>query len=731
MRSILFFLFVLLTTIQAVAQNKISLEDIFLKRTFSEKSIQEIRASKDGKYYTVIENGTRIVQYFYGTGKQAAVLFELKETENPPFQRFDNYEFSSDETKILFTTEMEQIYRHSFKASCFVWNSITKEMTPLSEMGKQQLATFSPDGERIAFVRNNNIFIKNLKFGTESQVTFDGSQNKIINGAPDWVYEEEFGFSKAFAWSPDNKFLAWQRFDESDVRAFNMTIFKGEKPPLEENALYPSLETFKYPKAGEKNSMVTIHVYNIATKTSITADTGREPDIYLPRVKWAPDGKNLAILRLNRRQDMLDVLFANPYTGDTRLLFTEKNKRFVDEDFLDKFIFLEDGRFVVTSERDGFSHLYLHDKNGFEILNLTPDNYDVTDYYGYDPLRKIFYYQAAGESPLRREVCFVSPDGKKKGKLSTMEGTNSALFSTNFNYYINTWTNSKTPALITLHDWNGKLIRVLEDNDALKQKLEEYLLSAKEFFNFTTSGNTQLNGWMIKPAGFDPTKRYPVLITQYSGPNSQSVTDSWGGISWNEYLAQEGFLVVCVDPRGTAARGEAFRKVTYMQLGKYESDDMVETAEFLAKLPYVDAKNIAIWGWSYGGFMTALSMSKGGELFKAGIAVAPVTDWRFYDNIYTERYMRTPEENKPGYDDNTPVLHAGDIKGRILLIHGSADDNVHLQNTMEFSEVLVQAGIPFDMAIYTNRNHGIRGGNTTMHLYRKMEEFLKEQLIGR
>lgn len=729
MCRVISFLLMFLLGLNAGAQKKITLEDIFQKGTFTQKSVQGYHSMKDGIHYTLLEKGSQIVSYSYQTGQRESIVFDLKKTENAPFRDFTDYEYSDDETKILFTTQIERIFRHSFTANYFIWNSVTEELLPLSLKGKQQLATFSPDGERVAFVRENNLFIKNLKFGTESQVTFDGARNRIINGAPDWVYEEEFSLSKAFAWSPDNQFLSFIRFDESGVSEFSMTMFKGDKPSLDENSLYPHVTSFKYPKAGEANSKVTVKIYDLKSKATITADIGKETDIYVPRIKWTPDAGNLVIMRMDRRQTQLDVLYTNPNTGDSRPIFTEKNDRYIDESFFDQFVFLDDGRFVITSEKDGYSHLYLHDSHGFEVAQLTKGNFDVTGFYGYDPTRKLFYYQAAAESPLRREVYFISLDGKKRGKLSTLEGTNRADFSKGFNYYINYYTNLSTPNLITLHDWKGKQLSILEDNKPLKQLLNEYSVSKKEFFTFSTPDGTLLNGWMIKPSGFNPSKKYPVVMTQYSGPGSQEVTERWS-FSWNEYLAQEGFLIVCVDPRGTGARGEDFRKVTYMQLGKYESDDMVEAARYIAKLPYADSKNIAIWGWSYGGFMTALTMEKGGDLFKAGIAVAPVTNWRFYDNIYTERYMRTPDENAEGYDENSPIFHADKIKGRLLLVHGSADDNVHLQNTMEFSEALVQAGIPFDMAIYTNRNHGIRGGNTTLHLYRKMTEFLKEQLKG-
>ncbi len=732
MRSIRFFI-ILLTALLVIspaeAQKTITFDDLFKNRTFSPNPLPGLRSMNDGKHYTMLVDGSQIVKYKYENGEKVAVLLDVRKVEDSPVNRFSAYEFSADETRILLTTSVDPIYRHSFTALYYLWNSVTEELMPLSEKGRQQLATFSPDGERVAFVRDNNLFIKNLKFGTESQVTFDGERNKVINGAPDWVYEEEFGFNKAFAWSPDSRFLAYIRFDESEVREFSMTLFQSGQPGKETSPAYPRVETFKYPRPGEKNSLVTVRIYDVRSKANILADTGKETDIYIPRIRWVPDGSSLAIMRMNRQQNRLDLLYVNPYTGDSRIVFTEKNDRFVDEDFLDKLTYLEDGQFVVTSERNGYAHLYLHDKDGFESRQLTNGQYDVTAFYGYDPVRKRFYYQAA-ESPMGREVCFVSSDGKKKGKLSAVSGTNRAAFSRNFSYYINEYTNLSTPMVTTVHDWTGKQIRILEDNSRLRQKLTEYRIPLKEFFSFTTSEGVVLNGWMIKPPATTPEGRFPVVITQYSGPNSQQVTDTWS-VGWNEYLAQEGFLVVCVDPRGTGARGEDFRKVTYMQLGKYESDDMVETARYLARQPFVDAGNIAIWGWSYGGFMTALAMAKGGTLFKAGIAVAPVTNWRFYDNIYTERYMRTPEENPGGYDQNSPVTHADKITGRLLIVHGSADDNVHVQNTMTFAEALVQAGVPFDMAVYTDKNHGIRGGNTTMHLYRKMEDFLKNNLMNR
>ena len=721
-------LFLVSISMLAFSQKRIELADVVTTKIFSQKNISGLRSMKDGNYYTKLENDNKIVKYSYKTGEVAQTIIDISKIENPGFTSFSEYCFSDDETKILFTTKKESIYRHSFSAEYFIWNSVTKEMSPLSLNGKQQLATFSPDGERVAFVRENNIFIKSLKFGTENQVTKDGKTNAIINGAPDWVYEEEFSFSKAFEWSPDSKFLAFIRFDETAVPFFNMPMYAGLNPAHQENQLYPGSYNYKYPKAGEKNSVVTVRIYDLKSKSSVSAETGDDPELYIPRIKWTADASDLAIMKLNRLQNNVDIVLANPYTGDTRAFFSEKNKRYISEDFYDNFIFLPDNKYIVlNSERNGYSHLYLYDRQGFEVKQLTDGKFDVTKFYGFDADKKIFYYQAAKESPMQREVYFVSLDGKKSGKLSTQTGTNRTEFSAGFKYYINYFNNAKTPNLVTLHDQSGKLLRTLEENFDLKKMLNDYQVSTKEFFSFKTSENVELNGWMLKPLNFDPSKKYPVVMTQYSGPNSQKVVDSLT-IGWNEYLAQEGFIVVCVDPRGTGARGEEFRKMTYQQLGKYESDDQVEAARYLGTLPYVDKNKIAIWGWSYGGFMAALCMEKGADVFKAGISVAPVTNWRFYDSVYTERYMRSPQQNPEGYDDNSPLSHAGKIKGDYLIIHGSADDNVHFQNTMEFTERMVQAGVQFDMAVYTNRNHGISGGNTSLHLYTKMTNWLKEKL---
>jgi dipeptidyl-peptidase 4 len=730
MNRILLSLTILLFSLTAFSQEKkqLTLNDFVSKKTFKAEIVSSVSPMNDGAYFTMLTEDDKIVKYRYATGEEVAVLFDTKMLDEAKINDITSYTFSNDEKRVLLETNKKQIYRRSYTADYFVWDFYTKTLSPVSEKGAQQVATFSPDGERIAFVRDNNIFVKTIKFGSEAQVTTDGKKNEIINGIPDWVYEEEFEYNKAFEWSPDSKMIAFVKFNEKDVPEYSFPEYKGLSPEKTENKLYPGVYTYKYPKAGENNSVVTVHVYDIKTKSIIRMKTGDETDIYIPMIKWSKAGTDLAIARMNRRQNELNMLYANPYTGDTRVFFTEKNSRYIDEDFLKNFTFLDDNEhFTVISERNGWSHLYLYKNSGFIEKQLTSGNFDVTSFYGYDPAKKVYYYQAAKKSPLKREVYSLSADGKKDILLTEKDGTNKVLFNNDFQYYINYYSNSTTPLQVAIKNIKGKEIKTIEDNSALTKKLQGYILPNHEFFTFKTSEGIELNGYMLKPSTFDASKKYPVVMTQYSGPNSQEVTDSWL-IDWHYFLAEQGYVVVCVDPRGTAARGEEFRKCTYMQLGKLESDDQIEAAKYLTTLPFVDKSNIAIWGWSHGGFMTALCLEKGGDLFKAGVAVAPVTNWRFYDTVYTERFMRKPQENADGYDDNSPLNHPEGIKSHLLIIHGTADDNVHVQNTLEFTEALVQAGIQFDMHLYTNRNHSIFGGETRMNLYTKIFNYFETNL---
>lgn len=716
----------------ASAQNgskSFNLDDLLKSRIFRSQGINEIRSMNDGLHYTALSDDYTFIERFaYKTGNSDARVVDIKDASNEELKMILDYEFSDDETKLLIQTSYEPIYRRSFKADYYVYNINEKTFKPLSLNGKQQLATFSPDGKKVAFVRENNLFIVNLEKGDEIQITKDGKFNEIINGAPDWVYEEEFEYNKAFSWSADSRRLAYVKFDERGVKMFNMTMFQGTKPSIDENALYPSNSQFKYPKAGEDNSIVTVHIYDMVSGNTLRANTGAEKDQYLPRIMFTNEPTLLAVLRLNRLQNQLEVLGIDAKTGESKILYAESNERYIDEGNFDNIKFLpEGGSFVITSEKSGWTHLYQCDYINGQTTPITSGEFDVTAYYGYDPERKIHFYQAAAVNPMQREIYSIKSDGKGAKLITETIGTNNAQFSKSFRYFIHTYTSVKTPPVYTLREANGKMIRILEDNSELVDKLKEYKFNHKEFFKFTTTEGVELNAYAIYPPDFSKDKKYPVILDQYSGPNSQTVLDSWG-FDLDDVMAQQGYIIVSVDPRGTGARGEAFRKVTYLQLGKYETLDQIEGAKFLASLPWVDAGRIGIWGWSYGGFISSSCMLKGDGIFKTGIAVAPVTNWRYYDNIYTERFMRTPKENAEGYDQNSPLFFADKLKGNLLLVHGTADDNVHVQNTMELSDRLVQANKKFDMMLYTNRNHSIYGGNTRLHLFTKLEDYFKTNL---
>ena len=715
------------TKSQETAKKDITISDIYRTYSFYPRSVYGLTSMNDGLYYSALVGDSIIAKYSYKTGNKVSNLVSVKDFNSELIKGINNYSFNDDESKIIFYINKESIYRRSFTASYFVWDLNSKKLYSVSKNSGQRLATLSPNGENVAFVRNNNIFITDLNTGNESQITNDGEWNKVINGAPDWVYEEEFEYNQAFAWSPNSKYLAYCKFNESEVQVFNMTKYKGLRPEVKENALYPENYAFKYPKAGDDNSIVTVHSYNVESQKTVLVNVGDEIDQYIPRLKWSPNGQ-MVLYRVNRLQNKLEFLYADAEKGTSKVFYTEENKRYIDEKYFDNLTFLNNGnQFIYTSERDGYLHIYLHNADGKVVSQVTKGEWDVTDYLGYDAKKKLVYYQSAQPSPMQRSVYVIKTDGLEAKKLSTLEGTNRAVFSKEFKYYINYYSNVSTPTVVTLHNSKGKQIRVLEDNTKLNEKLKGVNFSHKEFFTFTTDEGVNLNGWMVKPIDFDSNKQYPVLMTQYSGPNSQKVTDKFS-IGWEQVLATEGYVVACVDPRGTGARGEEFRKVTYLQLGKYETIDQIATAKYLGGLNYIDASRIGIWGWSYGGFMSLHCMTQGADYFKAGIAVAPVTNWRYYDNIYTERFMRTPQENAAGYDDNSPISHVDKLKGKLLIVHGTGDDNVHLQNSLEISEAFVQANKQFDMFFYTNRNHGIYGGNTRYHLYVKMLNFLKDNL---
>jgi dipeptidyl-peptidase-4 len=700
---------------------QITLREVAGSGVFAQRSVYGLRSMKDGEHYTTMEEEKYVVKYEYRTGNVVDTLLSL-ENNIYGVDRMAGYEFSDDERKILFFSNIRNIYRHSYSADYYIRDIDRKEISPVSGNGSQQLATFSPDGEKVAFVRNNNLYVKELG-GEEFAITTDGKYNEIINGAPDWVYEEEFSFSKAFAWSPDSRRIAWIRFDEREVPMFTMEEFH--------DLLYPSLYTFKYPKAGEKNSVVSVHVHDLKDRHSRTVDTGDDPEQYIPRIKWTADAEKLCIIRLNRLQNRADILINNTANGKTEILFTETNKYYVDEINDDFVNFTPDGKyFYMFSERSGYNHLYLHDmKTGKELRSLTSGNYDVTGLLGYHHQAKRFYYAAADESGLRRHIFAVGIDGKTPVRISARNGSNRAVFSNSYKYHINYCSDANTPLHVGLYDSGGKLVRTLEDNARLTEKAREYGFVRKELMTVETRSGIKLNACMLKPSVMEPGQEYPLMMFVYGGPGSQQVSDSWdGGMAWKQMLVQNGYIVACVDNRGTGYLGEEFKKCTYLQLGKYETQDQIDAAIYFGSLPYVDHSRIGIYGWSYGGYMSSLCLTLGADVFKLGIAVAPVTNWRFYDTVYTERYMRTPQENPGGYDDNSPINHADKLKGKFLLIHGSADDNVHYQNSMAFTEQLVQAGKQFEMQIYPDKNHGIYGGNTSIHLYTRMTDFIFNNL---
>lgn len=722
MRIIKLFLFLLLTS-SLIAQNKkdVTLEDIWQNYTFSARSVGGFRSMNNGINYTVLERSKEsvdIVKYNYADKTKSEVLVKSSDLmfNNQSFS-IDDYEFSSDEQKLLIAAEMESIYRHSSKANYYVYDFTTKAITQLADGKKIMYATFSPQANQVAYVKENNLFYVDLISGKETQITFDGKKNEIINGASDWVYEEELELVRAFEWSPDGNKIAFFRFDETNVKEWSMKMYED---------LYPEEVRFKYPKAGEENSNVSVHTYHLQENKTIPTEIIEKYE-YISRINWSNDSKNLAIQTLNRHQNKLIIQLTNAENGKGTIIYKEENEKYVE---VPKTQFLSTkNQFIITSEKDGYNHLYLYDIYGKLLKQLTQGNWDVTDYYGVDEKKGLVYYQSAETSPLERQVYSINLTGSAKKQLTTKKGHNEADFSSTFDYFINTHSDANTPLFITLNDKNAKQIRVLQDNKPLLESMNETNLSKKEFFTINVN-NVTLNAYTIKPQNFDATKKYPVFMFVYGGPGSQMVENSWGSSNyfWFQHLASKGYLVVCVDNRGTGARGANFKKITYKQLGKYEIEDQIAAAKYLATLPYVDGSRIGIFGWSYGGYMSSLAITKGADIFKTAIAVAPVTNWRFYDSIYTERYMQTPQENATGYDDNSPINHTEKLKGNYLLVHGIADDNVHYQNTTEMTLSLVNANKQFTQMAYPNKNHGIYGGNTRFHLYTLMTNFILENL---
>lgn len=712
----------LLTSLSAVAQQKITLEEIW-SGAFRTQGMTALEAMKNTNQYTVLNydrntRSSQIDMYDFATLNKVTALIDSK--DHKQLDGIDSYTFSPDEKKILIANNSDQIFRHSFVADYFIYDIAKKTLTKLADY-KVQEPTFSPDGTKIGYAHDNNLYVYDLTTQKHTQITQDGKKNHIINGITDWVYEEEFSFVRAFDWNAGSDKIGFIRFDETAVPEFSMDMYN--------QGLYPTQYVFKYPKPGEKNAIVSLHVYDVKAGTTQKINLDKYNDFYIARIKWTNDTNTLSAQVLNRHQNNLDILFVDGNSGATRIVLNEKDKAYVD--VTDNLTFLKDNSFIWTSEKDGFNHIYHYDKNGKLINQVTKGKWEVTNYYGFDTKTGTIFYQSVENGSINRDVYRIKLNGKDKKRLTTETGTNAATFSPNFEYFINSFSSAKNTPRYTLNESKtGKLVKTIVSNEALESKLAKYDLPTKEFFELTTEKGNRLNAWIIKPKDFDPNKKYPVFMYQYSGPGSQQVNNDWNSTDdyWFMMLTQQGYIVACVDGRGTGFKGADFKKCTYKELGKFEVEDQIDAAKVIGNYPYVDKTRIGIFGWSYGGFMSSNCIFQGSDTFKMAIAVAPVTSWRYYDSVYTERYMQTPQENASGYDNNSPINHVSKLKGNFLLVHGTADDNVHVQNSMKMIEALVQANKQFDWAIYPDKNHGIYGGKTRLQLYTKMTNFIKEKL---
>jgi dipeptidyl-peptidase-4 len=711
------FLLILCVFSMGAQQKEITLEDIW-QGTFRGESMNSLNSMK-GNFYSLLNYNrstgkTSVDQYNYKTLEKVKTIVDSEELS---LDGFSSYSFDEKESKILLGTEIQSIYRRSTKGVFYVYELESKKLQKIDEQNIQE-PTFSPDGSRVAFVKNNNLFVKDLESNTLYQITTDGAFNQIINGIADWVYEEEFSIVRLFQWNNDGSKLAFLRFDEADVPEFSMDIYG--------NGLYPIQQEFKYPKAGESNSKVSLWLHDFKKKSTNSIALGDYE--YIPRLQFSNKTSELIVTTLNRHQNDLKLWSIDTENFESKIILEEQDSAYVDIN--DNLTFLEDDSFIWTSEKSGFNHIYHYKEDGELINQVTSGDWEVTNYYGYDPKSKQIFYQSVENGSINRGIYSIKLNGKSKKALSSLSGTNSASFSSNLKYFINTYSDALTPNIYSLRNQNGKELKVILENTKLQNLYNSFEISPKEFFTLKTK-ESELNAWIIKPLDFDPSKTYPLFMTQYSGPGSQSVSNSWGGSNdyWYQMLAQKGIIVVCVDGRGTGLKGADFKKMTYKELGKYEVEDQIEAAQILGERSYIDANRIGIFGWSYGGFMSSNCLLQGNEVFSMAIAVAPVTSWRFYDSVYTERYMQTPQENPTGYDQNSPITHASKLKGKYLLIHGTGDDNVHVQNTMQMVNALVKYNKQFDLMIYPDRAHGIyRGQNTRLQLYTKMTNFIEQNL---
>ena len=715
---------ILLTSLLALSSfllsaQSISLHDIWTKGSFYPQRMYSLTALQHSPQYTVLsynqqDNCHEINLYDFASLSKVKTLFSGAKQQLP---RIDSYRFDKDEKFLLIASHSEYIYRHSFVADYYLYDLNTGSLQKITNT-KIQEPVLSPDAKTIAFARDNNLYLYDLATQKETPLTTDGRKNLVINGIADWVYEEEFGAVRFFEWNADGSQIAYVRFDEQKVPEFSMDIY-GE-------SLYPTQQTFKYPKAGEANSSVSLHIYDLSKKTNYKIPLNA---YYIPRLQWSNAPHLLTVQTLNRHQNNWQVLQVNTQTKASSPLLKENSNTYISIN--NQFFFLPDNSFIYQSEKDGHNHLYLCKTNG-KVNAITHGKWEVTQFYGYDPKKQEVFYQSTEIGSTQRGVYAIGLNGKKHRPLSTEAGTNKATFSGDFSMYIHAFANASTPPRYTLNDSKtGKPLKEILTNTQYAERLKEFNLPSKEFLEIKTSKGA-FNAYMLKPVDFNPNKQYPLLMYQYSGPGSQEVANQWWDMNdfWHAMLTQKGYIVLCVDGRGTGYKGAEFKKCTYQQLGKYEVEDQTEVAKIVGAYPYIDKNRIGIWGWSFGGFMSTNCLFQSNEVFKMAIAVAPVTNWRFYDSIYTERFMRTPQENAMGYDENSPLFHAAKLKGKYLLIHGSADDNVHVQNAMVLINTLISFQKDFQWLIYPDKNHGIydNTGSTRWQLYTKMTQFIEENL---
>ncbi len=716
-------LILLLSPLYLSAQKKnLTLEDIWTKPDLAVKQVPGFRSMADGTHYTntiTADGSIIIIRCEFSTGNTVDTILDgRKLVLNEKKINFSDYSFSNDESYILLTSESEPIFRHSTKAFYYLYNRKSAILTQLPGSEKVMYATISPDNKKVAYVRNNNLYITELATGTETSVTTDGKKNEIINGATDWVYEEEFSMSTGFQWNKTSTSIAYFKFDESSVKEFNLTTY---------GTLYPQEEKYKYPKAGEENSKVSVYIYHLDSKKNIKAETGNEWE-YLPRITWTQNPEIVSIQRCNRLQNTLELVLCSTSDGKCKSIIREESKSYID--VKDDLKFLSNGRQLIwTSRRSGYNHIYLYNINGTLEKQITSGNFDIISYYGYDEKSKYFYYQSAEPTPMERRINKTNINNKTI-IISPVHGTSKATFSNSFNYFVNTWSSYGNPYTCTVRNSDGKEMRVLENNNKARKALSEFNISSIESIQAKTRDGVLLNGWMIKPPDFNPAKKYPVLFHLYGGIGKQTVLNMWQSTDylWHEMMAEKGYIIVSFDNRGTPGRGMDFASANYKNMGHIEVLDQLDAVEYIKSQPFTDTSRLGVWGWSFGGYMTSLLMTKGNGVFKCGIAVAPVTNWRFYDSIYTERFLQLPKDNASGYDENSPINFAKDLQGKLLVVHGSTDDNVHMQNTMEFTTALVKAGKAFDMFIYPNKSHSISGATYRRHLYDKMTNYILENL---